>query len=76
MSAGNPVVCFRIETEKLAEVQRAIVSANENRRAEPYTQTSWILKAIQEKLDHANRSKKKKGRGELPVTDTSNFQEK
>ena len=60
MSKGNPIIKLRVSREKLAEINSAIDSANVSRREEEYRISSWIRAAIEEKLAHLKRSKRKK----------------
>lgn len=60
MSKGNPIIKLRVSREKLAEIMSAIDSANVSRREEEYHVSSWIRAAIEEKLAHLKRSKRKK----------------
>ena len=58
MSAGSPIVNLRIRQTDLDQIDAAVQSANVNRRAEPYTRSSWIMAAILDKLDHLARSQR------------------
>jgi len=55
MSAGSKIVPVRIPDALHQEISLAIVLANETRKEEPYDMSSWIRKAIMEKLDHLRR---------------------
>ena len=62
MSKGSKVVPVRIEAELLAMIDLLILRANEHTQEEPYTRSSWIKKALAEKINHLARSKKKRCR--------------
>jgi hypothetical protein len=60
MSKGNEIVHFRCPPELLADIQRAIASANNHRRDEPYTLSSWLTDCVRDrlaKLSHAKMSR-------------------
>jgi hypothetical protein len=59
MSKGNYVIHTRLAPDVLENVMAAIVSANKTRRTEPYDLSSWVRAAIQAKLDHTRRAKRK-----------------
>lgn len=58
MSKGNKVVPVRFTPEELQAIAEAIESANDHTRDEPYTVSSWIRKAVKDKLAHLSRSKR------------------
>lgn len=58
MSQGSPIVPIRIPPLQLAAIDAAIASANKSTKGEPYTRSSWILFAIQDKMEHLARGKK------------------
>jgi len=62
MSKGSKITPVRIPPLLLAAIHEAIRSANKTRKAEPYTMSSWILTAIDEKLNHNLRSRSKVSR--------------
>lgn len=55
MSKGSAIVPVRIPKELLAEIACAINSANATTAGPPYSVSSWVRKAIREKLDHLGR---------------------
>lgn len=55
------MVALRIPKELLAEIADEI-ARSQNRFNEPYDRSSWIIKAIREKLDHLKRSRKPRPR--------------
>lgn len=59
MSKGNPKVVVRFRQEVLDRIEAAIQSANYNRKDEPYDVSAWIRKAVDDKLAHLERSKRK-----------------
>lgn len=60
MSKGSKVIPFRLSDLYLAALDEAVRSANRRTKGEPYDRSSWIRKAVTEKLDHLRRSKRKK----------------
>lgn len=73
MSMGSKVTPVRIEASLIAEIEAAIERANPMRDDEPYRMSSWIRKAITEKLAHLKRKPRRKlklnaqGRYPLPM---------
>ena len=59
MTKGSPIIPIRIQPNLLDQINRAINNANANRRLEPYSRSSWILAAIQDKLAHLARARKR-----------------
>lgn len=59
MSKGTAIRPIRVPDDLYAEVNKAINSANLDRKDEPYTFTSWVLSAMRAKLRHNARGKKK-----------------
>lgn len=58
MGKGSPRITVRVCPLKLAEIMAAIKAYNEgSSQIKHHTLTSWVLDAIDEKLDHARRSK-------------------
>lgn len=57
---GSKVLQFRCPDEMLAEIEQAISISFERSFGEPYTISTWIKKAIQEKIDHSKRGRKKR----------------
>jgi hypothetical protein len=60
MSAGSPIVKLRVTTEMRDEIIAVMFAANKNRKDAPYDMSSWIRYAIQSKLDHLHRSRRRK----------------
>lgn len=60
MSKGSKIIPIRLSDLYLAALDRAIVSANKRVKGEPYDRSSWIRKALTEKLDHLARRPKRK----------------
>lgn len=60
MSKGSRVVPIRVQRDLEIRIAAAIESANQTTKGEPYTLSEWIRKAVVEKLDHLERSKRKK----------------
>ena len=60
MSKGSPIVPVRVPPLFLHLLKQAVIKGNRKRRGAPYTLSSWILTACREKLDHLERSSKKK----------------
>jgi hypothetical protein len=58
MSKGSTVVTLRPGNERLELIRRTIEELNERRLEEPYTLTSFIISAIDEKLSHRERSRR------------------
>lgn len=70
MSKGSPVIRVRVPAELKAAMANAIEQANAYTRDEPYTGSSWIRKAIADKLNHLQRRRlqqaRKLGAGKIP----------
>lgn len=67
MSKSNPsttnkskLVALRIPNETFAKIEAILARSVIQTPGEPYNMTSWILKAIKEKLDHLGRRGKRK----------------
>jgi len=60
MSKGNPIVKLRVTQTTIDKIVEAIQSANFNRKLSPYDLSSWIRAAIDEKLQHLERAKRRK----------------
>ena len=60
MSKGSRIVPIRIPAELESRILIAIDVRNKHSSEEPFSMSEWIRKAIMEKLDHLERSKKKK----------------
>jgi len=59
MSKGNAVWTVRIGVPLSEAIEDAIERRNKHSRAEPWTFSDFIRQAIQEKLAHMSRSRKK-----------------
>jgi len=57
MSKGSKVVPVRIPDELYIRMIAQIDKTNERRKEEEFDVSSFIRKAIEDKLDHANRSR-------------------
>jgi len=55
---GSKIVPVRIDDALLSEIQAITARSVLHSPQEPYTVSSWIKKAITEKLDHLKRSGK------------------
>lgn len=62
MSKGSRVVPVRMPDELMEEIMAYIVRRNWATMTEPYSLSTFIRKAIREKLDHAKRSSRKNRR--------------
>ena len=60
MSKGSTVVLVRITAEMLDEMKIEINRLNHRVKGEPYNRSSFIRKAIMDKLDHIARSRAKR----------------
>jgi hypothetical protein len=67
MSHGSPLVSVRIPEELLELVDRAVARSVDTRKDGPWTRSSFILAAIEEKLKKMARSA---GRAKCPVPPT------
>lgn len=56
------MIPFRLSDLYLAALDAAVESANKRTKGAPYDRSSWIRKAITEKLDHLMRRPKKKSK--------------
>jgi len=59
MSKGSPIVAFRMSSVMMGDLELAVEKANKQNRDEPYTLSSWVKKAVMEKLAHLKRSGRK-----------------
>lgn len=60
MSKGTKVVTFRLDADRERRINLEIAFRLNHPTAEPFTFTSFILKAIDEKIAHMERSRKRK----------------
>jgi len=67
MSRGSPLLTVRIPAELLALVDQTIARSAGTRRDGPWTRSSFIISAIEEKLAKMARSA---GRAESPLPPT------
>jgi hypothetical protein len=58
---GSPVICIRVPVELLVLVDEVVDRSVGTRRAGPWTRSSFIIVAIEDKLRHMNRSNGKAG---------------
>lgn len=70
MSKGNPIVPIRLDPVLVAQIDDVIARTADTRRDGPYTRSSFIVKAILDKLAHIHRSNRK-NRKERACTSTS-----
>lgn len=56
---GSRIVPVRLDPELHAALVAEIEATNPRRRDEPFTVSSWIVRAIREKLAHAKRSRRR-----------------
>lgn len=67
MAKGSPVVAVRIPTELLELIDDVIVRSAATRKDGPWTRSSFIIAAIEEKLDKMARSA---GKAESPLPES------
>ncbi len=60
MSAGSPRQTVRIPEDLLQQIVARVERSQEHNTGEPFTVSSLIVKAVVEKLDHYERSRKTK----------------
>ena len=75
MSKGLQIVPVRMSADLISEIDAAIRSAEASTHATLYSRSTWIRKAIVEKLDHTKRAKKVRKRkgGSTSSTSTAPF---
>jgi hypothetical protein len=56
MARGSKIFCLRIEPSLVDEMERAIQARNSRNRLDQDTVSSWIKRAIREKLHNRERS--------------------
>jgi hypothetical protein len=64
MARGSPILSIRIPTELLELVDQAVARSVDTRKDGPWTRSSFILAAIEEKLKKMARSA---GKAQSPV---------
>lgn len=62
MSQGSPMFTFRLSDEMGVSVMNTIRHRNANTSDTPWTFSDFVRKAIQEKLDHMERSRRPRNR--------------
>lgn len=62
MSKGSPIRTMRFPEELVQRIEAAIASANDRKARTRYDWTSWVRKAINEKLSHLVRGKRPRKR--------------
>lgn len=62
MSKGSPIIPLRLNEIHLREIDAAIKATNKRRSLAPYTRSSWIRAAIEDRLQHIQRSRKAKAK--------------
>lgn len=67
MAQGSPVLSVRIPSELLALIDEVIDRSAATRKDGPWTRSSFIIAAIEEKLDKMARSA---GKAESPVPES------
>lgn len=60
MSRGSKIVPVRLPEKLYHAIVEAMESANRTRFEEPYVVSTYVRKCLVEKLEHLERSKKKK----------------
>lgn len=64
MSKGSQVITLRLSNAELFALWSGVSKSNVCRHGEPFTMSSWIRKAIAEKLQHQVRGGKKRNKGQ------------
>lgn len=59
---GSPIVTLRVPPELLERVKARVARSLHTSRGEPLTVTAFILKALEDKLDHIERSNRPRSR--------------
>lgn len=72
MAKGNTVVPVRIPDWLLTEMDTYIIKSWATRPDQPLLRSSFIRKAIQEKLAHLQRSRRKKKPATVDIDKTGN----
>jgi hypothetical protein len=67
MSRGSPLLTVRIPAELLVLIDQAVARSKDTRAAGPWTRSSFVVQAIEEKLGKMARSA---GRAQSPVPRT------
>jgi hypothetical protein len=57
---GSKIIPVRFPAEELAAVEAYLKESESTRSGEPWTISTFIKKAVREKLDHIQRSRKSK----------------
>jgi hypothetical protein len=65
MARGSPTITFRIPPLRLAALQAAVARRNKNPLKPPLTISEYINMAIVDKIDHDDRSRRRKVRKEM-----------
>jgi hypothetical protein len=58
-SKGSPFISLRLPGGMLEELDSLIAAKNQRRRESPWTRSSFVISAIQEKIAHYARSARK-----------------
>ena len=69
MSKGSPIVQVRIEPGLLHCIDTEIQKLNLRTKGEPYNRSSFIVKALKDKLCHIFRSRKEGKRPKKTLTE-------
>jgi len=72
MARGNPTITFRITPELMALMDHELSRRNEKTREAPWERSDFIRAAIKERIDHINRSRKKKPKKGVSYTPSGN----
>lgn len=62
MQKGSPRIILRVPPLLLAAVDAEIERTNKNVKLAPFCRSTWVLAAIIAKLNHAERSRKKRAK--------------
>jgi hypothetical protein len=71
MSKGSPIVPVRFEKELLATIDAEILRVNLHYSVVPYNRSSFIVKAVKDRMNHLARSRKG-GKNKKKKLDTTN----
>jgi hypothetical protein len=60
MSRGTPLTPIRLSADLVALIDAEVARQNATRADPPYNRSSWIRQAIQQRLDHLARARRRK----------------
>jgi hypothetical protein len=75
MARGSAIVPVRMSEDMIRDIDAAINRANLNRHEAPYDRSSWIRKAIIEKMEHGIRSRKPRLTNATSISNVSAVQQ-